>query len=45
VSAQAAYRSLLDGIDLLAEPVRQALICQLLAFRSMNFGEMPCTTR
>src|SRR5580658_3300619 len=42
-SAQAAYRSLLDGLDLLAEPVRFALTRSL--FQSMNIGGIPCATR
>ena len=42
-SAQAAYRSLLDGLDLLAEPVRFALTRSL--FHSMDLRGIPCTTR
>jgi PadR family transcriptional regulator len=42
-SAQAAYRSLLDGLDLLAEPVRFAL--GRSPFHSADFGGIPCTTR
>src|SRR5580704_6126950 len=42
-SAQVAYRNLLDGLDLLAEPVSLRTTHSLLQF--MNFGGIPCTAQ
>jgi PadR family transcriptional regulator, regulatory protein PadR len=43
VGAQAVYRSLLDGLDLLGERANFALAHS--PFHSVNFGGMPCAIR